>query len=93
MFTNGKKMEILREVIKSLEEATCFSAIDYMKGNGFEDYDINCFFDPNLYSFELAIEIIEEFEANSDQIPKEFLIGEGYSEEEIEYLLSTKAMD
>jgi len=58
-----------------------------LRGEGLEDYDINCFFDSNLYSFELAISVIKQFEKNSDQSAREFLTGEGFSKEEIDYLL------
>jgi len=85
---NSEKMDLLKSVVSSLEEATMFSAQEFMRGEGLEDEDINRFYDDNLYNFPLALRIIEEFSDNSDQDPKEFLRGEGLSEEEIEYILS-----
>jgi len=88
MITNCEKMDILKFVINSLEEATMFSAQDFMRGEGLSEEEINMFYDNNLFNFSLALRIIEEFSDNSDQDPRELLKGEGFSEEEINYILS-----
>jgi len=88
MIENLEKMNILRKVISSMEESSFFSAEEFLRGEGLEDFDLQCFYDQGLYSFNLAMRVIENFEEESDQDPREYLLGEGYDDKEIDYILS-----
>jgi len=84
----GKKMNILRNVTESLEKTTLFSVQDFLRGECLSDKEINMIYNDNLVNIPLALRIIEEFSFNSDQDPREYLQGENYSNEYINYLFS-----
>lgn len=85
MISNEERLDILQNLLSNLEEATCFSFVEYINHEGFE---IDSLEQINEIPLDYVISAIETIEANSDQLATEFLKGEGYSSEEISQILS-----
>ena len=96
----NKIVEILRLAINAVAEASMMDPVEYLKGEGYDEEtanliltdDSNVEYVENLLSVELdeiLRDVLSEMSMSSFVNTKEYLKGEGYSKEEIRFILGT----
>lgn len=94
-------VNILRLAIPAVAEATMMDPVEYLKGEGYDeeianliltDDNSNVEYVENLLSTELVEilrDVLDKMSMSSFVNVEEYLKGEGYSKEEIEFILGT----
>lgn len=96
----NKIVEILRLSIYVVAEASMMDPVEYLKGEGYDEEtanliltdDSNVEYVENLLSVELdeiLRDVLNEMSMSSFVNTKEYLKGEGYSKQEIGFILGT----
>lgn len=96
----NKIVEILRMTIDAFAEASMMDPVEYLKGEGYDEVtsdliltdNHNVEYVENLLDAELAEilrDVLNEMRVASFVSTKEYLKGDGYSEEEISFILGT----
>lgn len=100
MMNKNKIVEILRLAIDAVAEASMMDPVEYLKGEGYDEEianlivtdNLNVEYVENLLDAELAEilrDVLNEMSMASFVSTKEYLKGEGYSKEEIRFILGT----